>query len=460
MNPNTTPVQHKLRWHDMLFLGMGIPGAAFNVFVYTLAAVGALVGMFLWTLAASIALLQNQIWFRMAEMFPEKRGGIAMFSAEGWKDKLFLVAPIAAFAYWMAWSATNAVVSVLAVELVHQQWFPKLHWTIGIGLWEITVTQLAAIMILAIFSLLNLRGIETALGFAKLSGILLLIPIVVCLLAPLFSADWDVQHFVGTANTTDWSWADPRLLLAWLFTINYTVYATEMCSAFTPEYRSIRDMKTAINTLSIFSLIVFIIVPIGLGGIVDSSNFLNDPIVNIVIAFEKLLPIPGISSIIIAIVVSNLLVAVNAGVADAGRALSSGSEEGFNLRQFAELNQYDMPQKAIIFSFVINTLLIMTAASPISIIASANFGYMLAMALGIGAFLILSPANNAKNKKIWTIIATCLLLYNLTILTVGALSFKLTGYGGIKELLIGIGVILFSLILFGYRRLVQDRFLG
>ena len=95
----------------------------------------------------------------------------------------------------------------------------------------------------------------------------------VCLLAPLFSADWDVQHFVGTANTTDWSWADPRLLLAWLFTINYTVYATEMCSAFTPEYRSIRDMKTAINTLSIFSLIVFIIVPIGLGGIVDSSNF-------------------------------------------------------------------------------------------------------------------------------------------------------------------------------------------
>ena len=40
-----------------------------------------------------------------------------------------------------------------------------------------------------------------------------------------------------------------------------------------------------------------------------------------------------------------LLVAVNAGVADAGRALSSGSEEGFNLRQFAELNQYDMPQK-------------------------------------------------------------------------------------------------------------------
>ena len=82
MNPNTTPVQHKLRWHDMLFLGMGIPGAAFNVFAYTLAAVGALVGMFLWTLAASIALLQNQIWFRMAEMFPEKRGGIAMFSAE------------------------------------------------------------------------------------------------------------------------------------------------------------------------------------------------------------------------------------------------------------------------------------------------------------------------------------------------------------------------------------------
>ena len=265
-----------------------------------------------------------------------------------------------------------------------------------------------------------------------------------------------MSRLIDNASIENWNWKDPRLLLAWLFTINYTVYATEMCSAFTPEYRSIRGMKISINSISILCLFVFITVPIGLGGVINRAELMADPIAGLVIAFEKLLPVPGTSSIIIAIVVSNLLVAVNAGVADAGRALYSSSIEGFNLSQFGELNSYNMPQKAIIFSFVINTLLIITATSPVSIIASANFGYMLSMVLGIGAFLLLAPGNIGENRKIWTIIAIFLLLYNLTVLSVGAISFNLTGYGGVKELLIGLGVILFSLVLFGYRRLVQD----
>jgi hypothetical protein len=40
---------------------------------------------------------------------------------------------------------------------------------------------------------------------------------------------------------------------------------------------------------------------------------------------------------------------------------------------------------------------------------------------------------------------------------VGASNGSLTGYGSTKELWIGIGVLLFSVVLFLFRRVVQDR---
>ena len=40
---------------------------------------------------------------------------------------------------------------------------------------------------------------------------------------------------------------------------------------------------------------------------------------------------------------------------------------------------------------------------------------------------------------------------------VGASSAGLSGYGGKKELWIGVGVLLFSVVLYVYRRVVQDR---
>ncbi len=60
-------------------------------------------------------------------------------------------------------------------------------------------------------------------------------------------------------------------------------------------------------------------------------------------------------------------------------------------------------------------------------------------------------------SSIWIPIAALLAACNAFFIIIGASNPGLTGYGTTKELWIGIGVLLFSIVLFVFRRAVQDR---
>lgn len=57
----------------------------------------------------------------------------------------------------------------------------------------------------------------------------------------------------------------------------------------------------------------------------------------------------------------------------------------------------------------------------------------------------------------WLPIAAMLSGANLLFIIIGNLNSQITGYGGAKETWIGVGVLAFSIVLYLYRRLVQDR---
>jgi hypothetical protein len=57
----------------------------------------------------------------------------------------------------------------------------------------------------------------------------------------------------------------------------------------------------------------------------------------------------------------------------------------------------------------------------------------------------------------WVWVAGVLAALNAIFIAVGATNPSLTGYGGTKEALIGIGVLALSIVLFLFRRMVQDR---
>jgi hypothetical protein len=58
---------------------------------------------------------------------------------------------------------------------------------------------------------------------------------------------------------------------------------------------------------------------------------------------------------------------------------------------------------------------------------------------------------------IWLGIAAVLVVYNIILIGFGVTNPTLTGYGTFADMWIGVGVLIGSVVLFFYRRIVQDK---
>jgi amino acid transporter len=93
---------------------------------------------------------------------------------------------------------------------------------------------------------------------------------------------------------------------------------------------------------------------------------------------------------------------------------------------------------------------------------AANMGYLLAILLAVSGYLLLRRDRPHAERPFrlgrWAVpLAAVLSVYGAAVLVIGAASSELSGYGGPLELAIGAGILLLSLVLFVYRRRVQDR---
>lgn len=453
---STATPGHGLRWHQMVFLAMGVPGTVFTLFGYTLGRVGTVPAVALWTLAGIFALVQNLLWLRLAKALGFRNGGLALFAAEAWKARVPLVAPAASMGYWLAWVVTPAVMAQIAAAFIIERWFPGLDLTLGFAGFQLHMTNLLAIGIVVVFAIANLRGVEALSGFAYLSGISLLVPIGLCLAAPFVVPDWSlsarlVQPLAVLDPTTQ-----AQALLAWMFMVCASAYASEMVVTFAGEYRAPRDMSTAAVAISLFSIVVFSLVPLSMAGMIDSAAFASNPAGAFVHLFAGLTSFGYAADAVVIILVANMLVATNGAVADSARGLWSNAKEGFVPKTLGRLNRHGVPGRAIMFGLLLDVVLLATDTSPVGMVATGTIGYMTATVLSLSAFLILKPAGAGR---FWRLAAVSLLVVNLVIFVVGVYSFSLTGYGGPREAIIGFLILLSSVVFFVLRRkrgMVED----
>jgi amino acid transporter len=92
----------------------------------------------------------------------------------------------------------------------------------------------------------------------------------------------------------------------------------------------------------------------------------------------------------------------------------------------------------------------------------SNIGYVLCHVFALSAFLLLrrDRPNWPRPVKVsapWVAVAAILMVYNAVILVVGAGAPKLNGYGNWTDFFIGVGILVASVLLFFFRRLVQDK---
>jgi amino acid transporter len=111
---------------------------------------------------------------------------------------------------------------------------------------------------------------------------------------------------------------------------------------------------------------------------------------------------------------------------------------------------------------VVNVLLVLFISSNLAILYMSNIGYVLSHVFALSGFLLLRRdrpnwPRPIKVGPIWLGIAAVLVVFNSVLIIFGVFNPTLTGYGTWTDMGIGVGVLAASVLLYFYRRIVQDK---
>jgi amino acid transporter len=453
-------LQKSLRWWDGFTIALCNPGFLLGSLLAAYGSLGVIGATVLWGIAAIVALLSVWIYSEPAMMFPGRSGGISLYANEGWRKYTTLVGPVATFGYWIGWSVVLSIFGNIIGSLIQAQWFPGSNWTVYDGVVHLQLFNFIGIGCIVVVWLFNIFGVRPFAWFTYVTGVLMMIPLAVLMFGPWVTGHWHSSnvHWALASN----QWGGVKIALVWLFIMTWSAGGVEVCATFTPEYKSRRDSAIALRSAGTFSLLVYILLPLGLGGftgIPSTPAILSNA--SYVTAFNTIVG-KGATDVLLIFLILSLLLSMGSSTADAGRALYGISRAGLTIKQLGHLNRYHVPGRAMTVDLVVNTCLILFISSNLAILYMSNIGYVLCHALAMSGFLLLrrDRPNWPRPLKVgglWVAIAGALMCYYIVILVVGAGSPKLNGYGSWTDFFIGVGILVASIMLFFYRRVVQDK---
>ena len=148
--------------------------------------------------------------------------------------------------------------------------------------------------------------------------------------------------------------------------------------------------------------------------------------------------------------------------ADASRALYGIARDDMTVKQLYHLNRHHVPGRAMTVDMVVNTLLILFISSNLAILYMSNIGYVVAHIFALSGFLLLrrDRPNWPRAIKVGPDMGghspRFFLVVNIAFLVYGVANPTITGYGTYTDLYIGVGVLVGSVVLFFFRRIIQD----
>jgi amino acid transporter len=447
-----------LRWYDGFVVALANPGFLIGSLGFSIGVLGGWGAMFLWGVSMFIGVLSNWIYSESAAMFPDKPGGISLYANEGWRRYFTFIGPVATFGYWFAWSSVLALFGIIIGGLVQAEWATGETWSTSWGPLAdgVGFPHVIAIAVIAVVWAINVFGIRPAVWMAYLTGGLLMIPLFVFIVLTYLTGDWSSSNMV-------WGIHDWKTAVVWLYIMGWSAYGVETCAAFAPEYRdTVRDTSLALRSAAVFSLAVYILLPLGVAGTVPFDTIANDGsgILYLVDGFNSILG--GGGDVMVALLIASLFISMNTATADGSRALYGIARDGVTIKQLFHLNRFHVPARAMTLDMVMNILLVLLVGNILAILVAGNLGYVSSHFFALTGFLLLRKDRPNWPRPIrlarpWVGVAALIASINAFFIIIGASNPSLTGYGGKKETWIGVGVLLFSIVLYVYRRAVQDR---
>jgi amino acid transporter len=449
-----------MTWWDGFVVALANPGFLIAALGASIGALGTTGAFVLWTVSVLLGALQNNIYAELATMFPNKSGGIALFAHEAWRKYFSFVGPVATFGYWFAWSSVLAINGLVVGTLVQAEWFSSSTWAHSGAGFDLNLAILLGIIAILLVWLFNVFGVRPAVWFGYVTGALLLIPAFVLMFLPYLTGDWssdNMQWNIGSGGGL-------ALALTWLYFMGWSAYGFEAVAAFAPEYHSPEtDTPRALRASAAFSVMVYALLPLGLGGTLGTQAVADDPtfIAFYTQAFDTIVG-NALGNVMVFCLVAGLILSMNTATMDGSRALFGIARDGMTIKQLGVLNKFNVPARAMTLDMVLNLFLLTYFASAIEILAAGNLGYMLSHVFALTGFLLLRRdrpewPRPIRLSSIWLPIAGVLAAANLLFIVAGGFVYAdKYGYGWDKTL-VGIIVLLVSIVLYAFRHIVQDK---
>jgi len=216
----------------------------------------------LWVISVLLGSFQNNIYAELATMFRRSPGGIAVYAHEA-----CCAGTSPRSARWPP-SATGSpgppcCPSVLICGTLISAEFFRCDLAMQPRVFHFQSAGCHASLMLLLVWVFNVRVIRSTVWFSYITGILLMIPLLVMMVVPYLTGDWHA------ANMT-WTWAarvGSGLALTWLYFMAGRRYGFEACAKVAPEYRdTATDTPKALRASAAFSVVVYALLPLGLGG--------------------------------------------------------------------------------------------------------------------------------------------------------------------------------------------------
>ena len=469
-----------LRWYDGFVIALANPGFLLGSLGYTVVDLGGWGSTVFWGVSALLAVFIMTIYSEMAAMFPDKPGGFPLYAHEGWRKYFTLVGPVATFGYWIGWSVVLSVFGLFIGTIVQGNWVPgePIGSPYGDGYFstgpvEFGLSQIIAVGLILCVWLFNIFGVRIGVTFGYVAGALLMIPLFAFMFLGYFTGDFasgnltwgklDGSYVVNDATASFSNWEVVRLVLVWLWIMSWSAWGVDTCATFAPEYKdTVNDTKLALRSAALFSLAVYTLLPLGLIGSVGEETI---GLFDYVGALRTLTGSEGLTDFFVIVIVVSFVISMNTATADGGRALYGIARDDMTIKQLYHLNRFHVPGRAMTLDMVVNILFVFFVGSILGILVASNIGYVLAHFFALTAFILLRKDRPDWPRPIrlpdyWVPIAGVLaaIVAVLTIFGVGWMQVAVDGvvYGGTEEKLIGFAVLAISILLFLFRRIVQD----
>jgi amino acid transporter len=461
-----------LRWYDGFVIALANPGFLLGSLGYSVADLGGWGAVMMWGITAALIVPVMVLYSELAAMFPEKSGGFPLYAHEGWRKYTTLIGPVATFGYWIGWSVVLAFLGLFNGSIAQASWFPNEPYGtnafgggkidngyFSTGPVHVGLQHLIAIGLILFVWVFNFFGARIAVSLNYIAGALLMIPLFCFMFLPFLNGDFhsaNLQlHFAHNA------WGGLQLGLVWIWIMIWSAGGVDTCATFAPEYKdTVRDTRKALLSAAIFSLIVYTVLPLGLTGGVGAKTVGAYDYVG---ALNTLVG-KGATDFFVVVILASFLISMNTATADGSRALYGISKDGMTIKELGVLNRWNVPGNAMSLDTVINILFVLFVGNIFGILAASNIGYVLAHVFALSGYVLLRRDRPAWPRPIklpayWTAIAgvLCALFIVFTIVGVGWFQIAAGGYGkGATVKVIGFGILAASLLLFLFRRIVQD----